>query len=146
MGGFVTVLSGASGVCSAWGWGPLRHCCCPHDPRITPVPLAFLGFSVALYIVAAPLALVLAFTLALSALQSAIIFCCCGGGRAMAPFAPLGPTSGVPFWCLCWLPFSSPSLVSVSGVKHSVFLCVLDSCICCTDDVFYYIRARSLYV
>ena len=77
MGGFVTVFSGASGVCSAWGWGPLRHCCCPHDPRITPVPLAFSGFSVALYIYAAPLALVLAITLALSALRF-VILCCCG--------------------------------------------------------------------
>ena len=55
----------------------MRHCCCPHDPRITPVPLAFSGFSVALYIYAAPLALVLAFTLALSALWF-VILCCCG--------------------------------------------------------------------
>ncbi len=35
-------FSGASEVCSAWGGDPLRHCCCPHDPRITPVPLACL--------------------------------------------------------------------------------------------------------
>ena len=49
-------FSGAFGVCTAWGWGPLRHCCCPHDPRINarPAGVVFLA-SVGLLILTRPL-------------------------------------------------------------------------------------------
>ena len=124
----MTVFSGASGVCSAWGWGPLRHCSCPHDPRITPVPLAFSGFSVALYIYAAPLALVLAFTLALSALRSVIFFamgCCCS---CYVPVCAPRPDIYLAVLVSVLAPLSTPPFDSVFyDNEPSASLCVRSS-------------------